>query len=89
MPEMNGDEVFRELRRIRDDVGVILSSGYDEEEVTSRFAGRGLAGFLQKPYRPNTLVAKVGELLKARGCAVAAGTAIGFHAPSRATVGGD
>lgn len=50
MPHMNGDEAYREMRRIRPDVSAILSSGYSEKEVTQRFAGKGLAGFIQKPY---------------------------------------
>ncbi len=64
MPDMNGEEAFRELRRIRPDVKVILSSGYNEQEVTSRFAGKGLAGFIQKPYRPTTLLAAIRRLLE-------------------------
>jgi PAS domain S-box-containing protein len=59
MPEMGGEEVFRELRRLRSNVRVILSSGYNEQEVTQRFAGKGLAGFIQKPYR----VANLQEVL--------------------------
>jgi hypothetical protein len=27
-----------------------MSSGYDEQRVTKRFAGKDLAGFIQKPY---------------------------------------
>jgi two-component system cell cycle sensor histidine kinase/response regulator CckA len=50
MPSMDGEECFRELRRIRGDVRVILSSGYNEQEVVQRFTGKGLAGFIQKPY---------------------------------------
>ncbi len=50
MPEMGGEEAFRELRRIQRDVRVILSSGYNEQEVIQQFAGKGLAGFVQKPY---------------------------------------
>jgi PAS domain S-box-containing protein len=50
MPGMGGDEVFRELRRQQSDVCVILSSGYNEEDVAPRFVGKGLAGFIQKPY---------------------------------------
>jgi two-component system cell cycle sensor histidine kinase/response regulator CckA len=50
MPEMAGDEVFRELRRLRKGVRVILSSGFNEQDVTQRFAGKGVAGFIQKPY---------------------------------------
>ncbi len=59
MPEMGGEEAFRELRRVRSDVRVILSSGYNEQDVTQRFVGKGLAGFVQKPYT----VAKLRESL--------------------------
>jgi PAS domain S-box-containing protein len=59
MPHMNGEETFRELRRIRQDVKVILSSGYNEMDAAGRFAGKGLAGFIQKPYRPVDLINKV------------------------------
>jgi CheY-like chemotaxis protein len=50
MPAMSGEETFRRLRAIRPDVKVILSSGYNEVEAISRFTGKGLAGFIQKPY---------------------------------------
>ncbi|MDQ6954087.1 MAG: response regulator [Mariprofundaceae bacterium] len=56
MPKMDGKECFRELRRIRPDVKVILSSGYNEQEATSQFVGQGLAGFIQKPYSMETLM---------------------------------
>jgi len=55
MPRMDGSECFRELRHINPDVKVILSSGYNEEEATTRFIGKGLAAFLQKPYSPESL----------------------------------
>lgn len=55
MPSMTGEEVFRELKRIDPNVRVVLSSGYNEEDATSRFAGTGLTGFLQKPYSPAAL----------------------------------
>ena len=50
MPEKDGVETFRELRQLREDVRVILTSGYTEQEATRHFVGRGLAAFLQKPY---------------------------------------
>jgi len=50
MPEMGGEETFRELRNLKSDVRVIMSSGYNEQDVTQRFVGRGLTGFIQKPY---------------------------------------
>jgi len=56
MPEMDGEETFCELRKINAEIPVILSSGYSQEEIESRFAGKGLAGFIQKPYRWTDLV---------------------------------
>jgi two-component system cell cycle sensor histidine kinase/response regulator CckA len=50
MPHMNGEEAYRELRQINPDVRVVLASGYSESDIASRFAGKGLAGCLQKPY---------------------------------------
>lgn len=50
MPRMDGEQTFRELRRIRPEIKVIMSSGYNEQEVTQKFVGKGLAGFIQKPY---------------------------------------
>jgi signal transduction histidine kinase len=34
MPEMDGEEAFREIRRIRADARVVLSSGYSEQDAT-------------------------------------------------------
>lgn len=50
MPQMDGEEAFREFRRIDPAVKVIICSGYNEQEVSQKFAGKGLAGFLKKPY---------------------------------------
>ena len=63
MPRMGGAETFREMRKIRPDVPVVLSSGYNEYEATNVFSEQGLAGFIQKPYRSSALVGKLRELL--------------------------
>jgi CheY-like chemotaxis protein len=55
MPELSGEETFRELRQLRADVPVILSSGYNEVEATRRFCAKGLAAFLPKPFTPDDL----------------------------------
>jgi len=62
MPQMDGEETFRELRGVDEDVRVLLSSGYNEQELTARLTAQGLAGFIQKPYQTTTLGA---ALLKA------------------------
>jgi len=64
MPKMDGKACFRELRRINKDVKVILSSGYSEENVTARFQGKGLSGFVQKPYSPEHLKKTLMKVLK-------------------------
>jgi PAS domain S-box-containing protein len=64
MPEMNGEETFREIRRVRGDVPVILTSGYNEIEATRRFTAKGLAGFLQKPFTPKELTQRLALALK-------------------------
>ncbi|MBI2880217.1 MAG: response regulator [Candidatus Tectomicrobia bacterium] len=64
MPQMDGEEAFHEIRRIRPDARVMLSSGYPEEDASYRFAGKGLAGFIQKPYGPMLLIEKLEELLQ-------------------------
>ncbi len=63
MPKMDGEETFMALRTLRSDIPVILSSGYDSEEVAERFEGKGLAGFIHKPYRPAELLDMLARIL--------------------------
>jgi len=64
MPRLSGKEAFYELRCLKPNLKVILSSGYNEQDATSRFEGNGLAGFIQKPYNMRKLVEKIQEILK-------------------------
>ena len=63
MPYMNGEEVLRELKIIYPEVRVLLSSGFNEVEAVRRFTGKGLAGFLQKPYTSATLAETVKRII--------------------------
>ncbi len=63
MPHMGGEDTYVELCRINPDVQVILSSGYNEQDATNRFAGKGLAGFLQKPYTSDELATQLSKIL--------------------------
>jgi PAS domain S-box-containing protein len=63
MPVMDGVQAYTELRRIDPDVKVLLSSGFSAQEVEERFRGKGLAGFIQKPYELEALQAKLREVL--------------------------
>ncbi len=55
MPHMDGEQAFRELRRIAPEVRIIMTSGYNEQEVSQKFLGKGMSGFLQKPFRVSVL----------------------------------
>ena len=59
MPFMDGEEAFREMRRLHPGVRVILCSGYNEQDAILRFAGKGLAGFIQKPFNMAVLREKL------------------------------
>jgi len=65
MPGMNGEETLEQLKRINGRVPVILSTGFSEAEALRRFAGRGLAGFVQKPSAAAQVARKVKEVLEA------------------------
>jgi PAS domain S-box-containing protein len=57
MPEMGGEEALVELRKIRENVPVVLVSGYDERELESRTARLGFDSFYKKP-------GNIGDLLE-------------------------
>jgi len=63
MPHMDGAQAFSELRRINPSVRVVLASGYSEDDVAARFAGKGLDGVLPKPYTLNKLKEVISALL--------------------------
>jgi len=51
MPNLGGEATYRELRARDPGVRVVLTSGYNEQEATSHFNGKGLAAFVQKPFQ--------------------------------------
>jgi CheY-like chemotaxis protein len=56
MPNLDGMTTFSKLKEISPNVKVILSSGYNQQEITDRYVSKGLSGFLQKPYEMDTLI---------------------------------
>jgi PAS domain S-box-containing protein len=63
MPVMSGEQTFIELKMIRPDIRIVLSSGFNQVEAIRRFEGQELAGFLQKPYTAAALTEKVASVL--------------------------
>jgi two-component system cell cycle sensor histidine kinase/response regulator CckA len=65
MPDLGGEEVYREMRGIRPGVPVVVVSGYSEEHAAERFAGIGPVEFLAKPCKAADLIAKLGAAVAA------------------------
>ncbi len=56
LPGLSGAEVFAELRRIRPDGKVILTSAYSLEAVATAVGGQQAWNFIRKPYLLTDLV---------------------------------
>jgi CheY-like chemotaxis protein len=67
MPVMSGEECLRQLKKIKADVPVLLSSGFGETEAARRFQSAGVASYLQKPYTAQHLAELVKAALSGRG----------------------
>ncbi len=63
MPKLNGEETLAELRKLSPEVRVVLTSGYTEQDADRHVSGSPRIGFIQKPYLPADLIAKVREAL--------------------------
>lgn len=63
MPVMDGKAAFEKIKELRPNARVILSSGYTEQDVTTRFTGRSPDAFIQKPYTVRELLGKLRDVL--------------------------
>ncbi|HTX34871.1 MAG TPA: response regulator [Bryobacteraceae bacterium] len=59
MPEMSGDAALPIIRRLRPEVRVIVSSGFQEGDVQQHFRQIEACSFLPKPYTPQQLYAEI------------------------------
>jgi PAS domain S-box-containing protein len=66
MPRMDGISAFQAMRQARPQVPVVLTSGYDQKEITEDLFAQGLAGFVQKPYRIQDLARELDRVLDGR-----------------------
>lgn len=65
LPVMDGDAVFDELKGIDPKVRVVLSSGFGELAKVGSMLGRGLCGFIPKPYTHEKLIEQIRSVLDA------------------------
>ena len=64
MPVMDGVSAFRELRLIRPDVRVLVSSGHDEKSACERFKEEVPSGFIKKPFCLDDLKSAIETVMK-------------------------
>ncbi len=56
MPGLSGEETHKRLHEINPNIPILLTSGYSEVEVSERFMGSKIDGFIQKPYTFEMLI---------------------------------
>ncbi len=56
LPDLKGDCLVKELRKLRSDIPIVIASGYGDPSVQKYFAHDRLIAFLEKPYLSSQLV---------------------------------
>ena len=64
MPGISGEETVRRIRLINARPAIVLMSGYSESDATQRVGHLGVAGFLQKPFELDGLLARIRDHLE-------------------------
>ncbi|MBM3240707.1 PAS domain S-box protein [Candidatus Poribacteria bacterium] len=63
MPEMNGRETYRRLKKINSAVRVVIVSGYSINNQVRELLNEGAMDFIQKPFDVKTLASSVRKVL--------------------------
>lgn len=66
MPEMNGRETLIVIRRMYPELPVLISSGYSNDDIAQEMQGVDYSGLIHKPYRQESLVAALEQVLAER-----------------------
>ena len=53
MPEMNGKQAFAEIKKIREDSKILISTGYAVDDKIEELLNKGCQGFIRKPFSLN------------------------------------
>ena len=66
LPGMSGIEVLAELRKIRPDIKVILTTAYSREMAMSTVGEQRISEFIRKPYLMAELLGMLQKVMSAR-----------------------
>ena len=64
MPRMTGDRLAGKIHRLRDDIPVIICTGFNNKVDRSTLADKGVCEILTKPVRSNTLARTIKDVLQ-------------------------
>ena len=64
MPEMNGYEIYPQLKKIQPNVKILLASGYMGDHSQKGLSNIGFDGFIQKPFDLKQLSEKIKDILE-------------------------
>ncbi len=64
LPRLSGNQVFEEMKKINPKARIVLTSGFDEQEVSDLFNETGFAGFIQKPFTTSNLIDEFNKILE-------------------------
>jgi CheY-like chemotaxis protein len=64
MPGISGLEALARIRQYRPQLPVLLTSGFNQDDVHDVLAQDGACGFIQKPYTAAELQRRIAELLR-------------------------
>ena len=66
MPKMTGDQLVKEILKIRPDVPVILNTGFNEKIDEEKAKQIGIRQYIEKPFNRRILANVVREVLDER-----------------------
>jgi len=64
MPGMDGLELFDELRKMSPDIPVIIITAYGSPEAADEALKKGVADFITKPFRKDTILFTMNRVLE-------------------------
>ncbi len=63
MPDMTGDKVYMKLKKIKPDLKVLISSGYEEDNALKNILLAPNDKYIKKPFRMSELMQKIKETM--------------------------
>ncbi|MCA9810901.1 MAG: response regulator transcription factor [Thermodesulfobacteriota bacterium] len=62
LPDMNGLEILRQLKKVHPDLPVLVLTVFDEDQIAIRVLKAGASGFVTKETMPNELISAVKKI---------------------------